>query len=79
MNAILIPMTKVQTTYPLSRKLTDEDSENLARVHRVYGILAARPQPSLQELWMEYDASRLTPLDLTATLRKYGIPIVAPM
>jgi hypothetical protein len=72
-------MTKVQTTYPLSRKLTDEDSASLGRVHSVYGILAARPQPSLEELWMEYDASRLTPLDVTATLRRHGLPIVVPM
>ena len=78
-NAILIPMTKVQTTYPLSRKLTDEDSASLVRVHSVYGILAVRPQRSLEELWMEYDASRLTPLDLTATLRTHGLPIIAPI
>lgn len=70
-------MTKVQTTYPLSRKLTDEDSASLARVHSVYGIFAARPQPSLQELWLEYDATRLTPGDLTETLRSHGLPIVA--
>jgi hypothetical protein len=72
-------MTKVQTTYTLSRKLTDGDSANLARVHSVYGIFAARPQPSLEELWMEYDASRLTPLDLTEALRSHGLPIVVPV
>ncbi|HJY05440.1 MAG TPA: hypothetical protein VJ323_03940, partial [Bryobacteraceae bacterium] len=65
--------------YPLSRKLTDEDSASLVRVHSVYGILAVRPQRSLEELWMEYDASRLTPLDLTATLRTHGLPIIAPI
>lgn len=69
-------MTKVQMTYPLSRKLTDGDSGSLARVHSVYGILAARPQPSLQELWLEYDASRLSPKDVAATLRRHGLPII---
>ncbi len=76
-NAILMPMTKVQTAYRLSRPLDENDLENISRVHSVYGIFAARVQPSLEELFIEYDASRLSPKDVQATLEQHGLPIVA--
>ena len=48
-------MTKVQTTFKLSRSLDDKDLKNISRVHAVYGIFAARVQPSGNELFVEYD------------------------
>jgi 4-amino-4-deoxy-L-arabinose transferase-like glycosyltransferase len=36
-------------------------------------------QPSLQEWWMEYDASRLRSLDLNAILRMHGLPTIVPV
>lgn len=68
-------MTKVQVTYKLSRPLTDADFNNIARVHSVYGILAARIKPALDELFVEYDASRLSPSDVRGALEQQGLPI----
>jgi copper chaperone CopZ len=68
-------MTKVQTAYRLSRVLSEQDLENIARVHTVYGIFAVRVQPSLEELLVEYDASRLSAKEVEATLEQHGIPV----
>ena len=70
-------MTKVQAVYSLSRKLGDADLESLSRVHSVYGIYQARVNPSLDELQVEYDASRLTRSDLQARLEQFGLPLQA--
>jgi hypothetical protein len=69
-------MTKVQNTYKLSRPLVEADAENLKRVHSIYGIYFVRLNPTASELLVEYDASRLTPQDLQATLEQHGLPIV---
>jgi hypothetical protein len=68
-------MTKVQVTYKLSRALDNSDLQNISKVHAVYGILAATVKPSLEELFVEYDATRLSPKDVTATLERHGIPV----
>jgi hypothetical protein len=69
-------MTKVQVTFKLSRPLTDVDFNNISRVHSVYGILVARVQPTLDELFVEYDASRLSPNDVRGTLEQHGLPVI---
>ena len=69
-------MTKVQTKVKLSRPLEDSDSDNVSRVHSVYGILALRVQPSLNELFVEYDYGRLSLKEVRAILAEHGIPIV---
>ncbi|MBV8834514.1 MAG: hypothetical protein JO108_35400, partial [Acidobacteriaceae bacterium] len=53
-------MTKVQRTFKLWRELNDDELKHIAHIHAVYGILAARVLPAA-ELFIEYDASRLTP------------------
>jgi hypothetical protein len=68
-------MTKVQVTVPLSRPLTDEDFERIARIHAVYGILAARVLPQNNQLFVEYDSSRLSRDEVRGTLAENGIPI----
>lgn len=68
-------MTKVQVTFKLSRPLTDTDFNNISRVHSVYGILAARVKPTLHELFVEYDASRLSTNEVRGTLEHHGLPI----
>jgi hypothetical protein len=68
-------MTKVQTKFKLSRPLVEKDFESVSRVHAVYGILAARLMPSGDELFVEYDFSRLTPKEVRGTLAENGIPI----
>lgn len=68
-------MTKVQTTFKLSRPLEDKDWENISRLHSVYGMLATRLQPSGEELFIEYDASRLSLNEVRGTLEQHGLPL----
>jgi hypothetical protein len=68
-------MTKVQTRFRLSRPLTEHDFESISKVHAVYGILAARVQGSGDELFVEYDFSRLSLKEVRGILAQNGIPI----
>lgn len=68
-------MTKVQRTYKLSRELTDDELKRIAHIHAVYGMFAVRVLPS-NELFVEYDASRLSPKEVEGTLNENGIPAV---
>ncbi|MBV9760894.1 MAG: hypothetical protein JO340_10050 [Acidobacteriaceae bacterium] len=67
-------MTKVQTTFPLSRPLTDPELKSISRLHAVYGILIARVLPS-DQLFIEYDASRLSSAEVRGTVEQHGIPV----
>ncbi|MBV9302439.1 MAG: hypothetical protein JOY62_02775 [Acidobacteriaceae bacterium] len=68
-------MTKVDVTFKLARSLTDHDFEQISRIHAVYGFFVARVQPSGDELFVEYDASRLTPPEVRGTLEEHGLPL----
>jgi hypothetical protein len=68
-------MTKVTLHYDLARPLTEEDYENIASVHRVYGMVRVQLAPALDKITVDYDASRLMKKDVEATLARYGIPI----
>lgn len=68
-------MTKVQLTFKLSRILHDGDLKQIARLHAVYGIFAARLANTGNELFVEYDASRLGPKEVRAVLEQHGIPV----
>ncbi|HEY6991453.1 MAG TPA: hypothetical protein VH369_23860 [Bryobacteraceae bacterium] len=68
-------MTKVQLSFKLSRPLEEADFRQISRVHSVFGILAARVLSSGDELFVEYDASRLTPKEVQGTLAEHGIPL----
>jgi hypothetical protein len=68
-------MTKVDVTFKLSRPLTDSELKSIARVHAVYGMLSVRLQPSGDALFVEYDASRLSPKDVRGKLEQHGIPL----
>ena len=70
-----LPMTKVDLSFKLSRALDDDDLKQIARVHAVYGIQAARVLPSGDDLFIEYDASRLTPKDVRGVLEQHGLPV----
>jgi hypothetical protein len=76
-DVILNPMTKVQKTFSVTRPLTESDLLNIARMHSVYGFLAVRWKPSNSELFIEYDASRLTPSDVRLSLEEHGLPVSA--
>jgi hypothetical protein len=68
-------MTKVDATFQLSRPLGEDGLKNVARVHSVYGMLTVRVLPSGEELFVEYDASRLSPAEVRGTLEQHGIPL----
>jgi hypothetical protein len=68
-------MTKVQTTFKLTRELGDQELKSLSHLHAVYGFLVARVLPA-NELFVEYDASRLSANDVRGTIERHGIPIV---
>ncbi len=68
-------MTRVTLHYDLTRPLMDEDLENVARVHGVYGMERVKVAPSLDKLTVDYDASRLMRKDVEAVLARHGIPI----
>ena len=74
MSGILTAMTKVQRTFKLWRELNDEELRRLAHIHAVYGILAARLKGAT-ELFIEYDASRLSNAEVEGTLEENGIPL----
>lgn len=67
-------MTKVQTNFKLARELNDRELKSLSHLHAVYGILAARVLAS-HELFVEYDASRLSQNDVRGAVEQHGIPI----
>lgn len=69
-------MTKVQTDFKLSRPLADNDLQAIARMHSIYGFLAIRIQPSGDELFVEYDFSRLSAKEVRGALQENGIPII---
>lgn len=47
-------------------------------MHAVYGFLAVRLAPSGVELFIEYDASRLSPKEVRASLEQNGLPLAHP-
>jgi len=68
-------MTKVQITFKLSRELTDKELNEISRLHTVYGLFATRVLPSGDGIFVEYDASRLSPKEVRGTLQQHGIPL----
>lgn len=67
-------MTKVQLTFQFSRPLTEDDYVSISRMHSVYGFMAVRLKPG-PELFIEYDASRLSPKEVRASLEQNGLPL----
>jgi len=68
-------MTKVQTSFKLSRPLDGDDLQRIARIHSVYGFLAVRVVPPGDELFVEYDFSRLSSKEVRGALERHGIPV----
>ncbi|HMF74776.1 MAG TPA: hypothetical protein VK604_03850 [Bryobacteraceae bacterium] len=68
-------MTKVQLSFKLSRPLRDDDLKQISRVHAVFGMLAVKVSAGGDELFVEYDASRLTVSDVKGTLEAHGLPL----
>lgn len=68
-------MTKVQIRFKLARPLDDHLIERVGDAHSIYGLSRVVPTPSLDGLVVDYDASRLSPLEVESQLRKLGLPV----
>ena len=68
-------MTKVQLEYELVRPLDDPLMDAIARAHGVYGIHRISLNPAMDRIKVEYDASRLSPLEVENRLQMMGIPV----
>ncbi len=68
-------MTKVQTRFRLSRALDDSSLSSLAAANTIYGIQKLKLAPAMDELFVEYDATRLRPAEVESALAAAGIPI----
>jgi hypothetical protein len=69
-------MTKVQLQYDLLKPVDDYLMQQIARAHGIYGLLRVSLAPSLDKIMVEYDASRLSPLEVETRLHQLGIPVV---
>jgi hypothetical protein len=72
-------MTKTQLYYELSRPLDETLMERVADAHRLFGLLRVQPVPTgpdgaLDELVVDYDASRLTREQVDSALHRAGLP-----
>ncbi len=67
-------MTKVQLTYKILRPLDEKMMERISDAHGQYGIERITVGPEPDEISVEYDATRLSPDKVEATLRRAGIP-----
>jgi hypothetical protein len=68
-------MTKVQMQFQLQKPLDDSLLQAISNVHSIYGIQRVRLAPSLDQILVEYDASRLRPSEVEAALASAGIPL----
>jgi hypothetical protein len=68
-------MTRVQLQFDLMRPLDDVLMDRIARAHAVYGIERISVAPTLDSLTVEYDATRLNPMEVEAVMLKAGIPV----
>ena len=67
-------MTKVQLTYKLLRPLDETMMKRISDAHGHYGFQRITVAPSLDEILVEYDATRLSPDTVEAALHQAGIP-----
>lgn len=68
-------MSKVELHFEFLEPFHDAWTDALLRLHGVYGFQALKLSPSLDRLTVVYDASRLTPADVTHHLRMAGLPV----
>jgi hypothetical protein len=69
-------MTKVQLRFDLLKPLNEELMDKISWLHSVYGILKVSLSPGIDKLVVEYDASRLSPMEVENVLHRAGLPIV---
>ncbi len=68
-------MTKVQLRFNLQKPLDESEFHSIAAAHAIYGIQKIAIAPSLMELMVEYDATRLGPAEVEAAMAGAGIAV----
>ncbi len=68
-------MTKIQLKYELTKPLDDTLLDRISRVNAVYGIERIILSPGMDSITVEYDASRLSALEVESVLHQNGIPV----
>lgn len=68
-------MTKVELHFRVVGTLDDAKLESLADNYAKYGFNRIRLSPDLSSLTVDYDATRLTPEEVSAILRRSGLPV----
>jgi hypothetical protein len=66
-------MTKVQLRFRLAGALDEQLMTRIADAHSVYGFQRIRVDGD--NLLVDYDATRLNPKEVEATLAGFGIPV----
>lgn len=69
-------MTKVTLHYSLQRPLGADELDKVAEVHGTFGIARVRLSPSLDQITVDYDASRMMKKDVEAVLARFGLPLL---
>lgn len=68
-------MTKVQIHFRLERTLDDAMMTRIGQAYAIYGIQKIEVAPSMEDLTVEYDATRLRPAEVRYALMSAGIPL----
>ena len=68
-------MTKVQVRFHLQKPLDDSDYKSIAEARAIYGFHKIAVAPNLQDLMVEYDATRMRPAEVEAALARMGATI----
>lgn len=68
-------MTKIQVKYGLTQPLDDQMMNAISRATSIYGILAVRLGAAMDQVTVEYDASRLRREHVERALAQSGLPI----
>jgi hypothetical protein len=69
-------MTKVQIRFRLQKPLDEQALTGIAAVRAAYGFQKIKVADSLDELTVEYDATRLRPAEVEAALTGAGIAVM---
>ncbi|MBI2680958.1 MAG: hypothetical protein HYX25_08135 [Candidatus Solibacter usitatus] len=67
----------MQLRFRLVRPLDERMMTQIVNAHTIYGIQRMQLAPAQDQIMVEYDASRLKPADVDATLARAGIPVEA--
>lgn len=68
-------MTRIQLHFDLQSPIDEPMMANISRANSVYGIERIIVAPDGKNINVEYDASRLNPMEVEDVLRKRGIPV----